>query len=154
VNSAGLIACSQLSGRLVGRLGPAALLRRGLFGLVVGAIGTLITTVAHFGFVPLLIALFVMLCSVGFVFPNATAVSLADQEGALGSASALLGMGQFGTGAVVAPLVGVAGSHNPVPMGVLIGICGTAALAVNLVFSRPSDRTSIRWRRSRPRQMS
>ena len=44
----------------------------------------------------------------GMVFPNATAVSLGEQEGALGSASALLGVGQFGTGALIAPLVGLA----------------------------------------------
>lgn len=154
VNSAGLIACSQVGGRLVTRVGPAVLLRSGLVGLVVGAIGTLVVTLAHFGLVPLLISLFVILCSVGFVFPNATAVALADQEGSLGSASALLGMGQFGAGAVVAPLVGLAGSHDAVPMGVLIGVCGTAALVVNLVFSRPLPWFSPRWQRSRHTQRS
>ena len=100
---------------------------------------------------PLLISLFVILCSIGFVFPNATAVALAEQEGALGSASALLGVGQFGTGAVVAPLVGLAGPRDAVPMGVVIGVSGTAALAVNLVFSRPPTGAWPRWRRSRRR---
>jgi MFS transporter, DHA1 family, multidrug resistance protein len=151
VNSAGLIACSQLGGRLVMRVGPAALLRFGLVALVVGAIGTLIVTLAHFGLVALLISLFVILCSIGFVFPNATAVALAEQEGSLGSASALLGMGQFGTGAAVAPLVGLAGSRDAVPMGVVIGVSGTAALAVNLIFSRSPAGASSRWRRSRRR---
>jgi MFS transporter, DHA1 family, multidrug resistance protein len=154
VNSAGLIACSQISGRFVTRLGPALLLRFGLIGLVVGAVGTLIATLAHFDLVPLLTSLFVMLCSVGFVFPNATAVSLAEQEGALGSASALIGMGQFGTGALVAPLVGLAGSHDAVPMGLVIGVCGAAALAVNLVFSQPLPSASLRWQRSRHTQRS
>jgi MFS transporter, DHA1 family, multidrug resistance protein len=70
------------------------------------------------------------------VFPNATAESLADQEGALGSASALLGVGQFGTGAVIAPLVGLGGTHDALPMAALIGACGLGALVVNLVFSR------------------
>ena len=133
------------------RVGSAVLLRFGLIALVVGAIGTLIVTLAHFGLVPLLISLFVILCSIGFVFPNATAVALAEQEGALGSASALLGVGQFGTGAVVAPLVGLAGPRDAVPMGVVIGVSGTAALAVNLVFSRPQTGASPRWRRSRRR---
>jgi MFS transporter, DHA1 family, multidrug resistance protein len=154
VNSAGLIACSQISGRFVTRLGPALLLRFGLIGLVVGAVGTLIATLANSDLVPLLTSLFVMLCSVGFVFPNATAVSLAEQEGALGSASALIGMGQFGTGALVAPLVGLAGSHDAVPMGLVIGVCGAAALAVNLVFSQPLPSASLRWQRSRHTQRS
>ena len=66
------------------------------------------------------------------------AVALADQEGALGSASALLGMAQFGTGALVAPLVGLGGPQDTVPMAVVIGACGLSALAVNLAFSRPT----------------
>ena len=135
VNSAGLIAMSQVGRRLVGRLGPSALLRYGLFGVAFGSTGVLTVTVAHAGLAPLLIFLFVILCFCGFVYPNATAVSLADQEGALGSASALLGMGQFGTGALIAPLVGVAGSDDALPMAIVIGVCGLSALAVNLVFS-------------------
>jgi len=154
VNSAGLIGCSQLGARLVTRVGPAVLLRCGLLGLVAGAIGTLVATLAHFGLVPLLISLFVILCSVGFVFPNATAVALAEEEGSLGSASALLGMAQFGSGAVVAPLVGLSGSHDAVPMGILIGVCGTAALAVNLLFARPLPWVSLRWPRSHRTQRS
>jgi MFS transporter, DHA1 family, multidrug resistance protein len=144
-NSAGLIGFSQLGGRLVSRVGPAALLRAGLLGLVVGSVGTLIVTVADFGLAPLLISLFVVLCSVGLVYPNATAVALAEQEGTLGSASALLGMGQFGTGAVIAPLVGLGGSHDALPMAILIGVCGTAALAVNLVSTRslPPDAVAM-----------
>jgi DHA1 family bicyclomycin/chloramphenicol resistance-like MFS transporter len=74
------------------------------------------------------------------VFPNATAESLAEQEGALGSASALLGVSQFGTGALIAPLVGLGGTHDAVPMAALIGACGLGALVVNLVFSRPRAR--------------
>ena len=94
-----------------------------------------VVTIAHAGLAPLLISLFVIVSFDGLVFPNATAVSLERQDRALGSASALLGMGQFGTGALIAPLVGVAGSHDVLPMAVLIGACGLAALAVNLVFS-------------------
>jgi DHA1 family bicyclomycin/chloramphenicol resistance-like MFS transporter len=140
LNSAGLVGMSQLGGRLVGRFGPATLLRFGLGGVAVGSGAVLVVTLAHAGLAPLLVSLFVIVSFDGLVFPNATAVSLADQEGALGSASALLGVGQFGTGAVIAPLVGLAGTHNAVPMAVLIGVCGVAALVVNLVFAGPVGR--------------
>ncbi len=142
MNSAGLIGMSQLGGRLVGRFGPAVLLRCALGGVAVGSAAVLILTLTHAGLAPLLVALFVILSFNGMVFPNATAVSLAHQEGALGSASALLGVGQFGTGALIAPLVGLAGTHNAIPMGVLIGVCGVAALGVNLVFSGPVARAA------------
>jgi len=134
-NSAGLIGFSQLGARLVRRYGAATLLRAALCAAAVGAVAAFVVIVAHAGLAALLISLFVLLSSSGMVYPNATAVSLADQEGRLGSASALLGMGQFGTGALLAPLVGVAGSHDALPMGILIGVCGVAALAVNLLFT-------------------
>jgi DHA1 family bicyclomycin/chloramphenicol resistance-like MFS transporter len=139
-NSAGLVALSQLGGRLVGRVGPEALLRYGLVGLATGSVGALVVTLAGAGLFPLLISLFVAVSCIGLVFPNATTVSLEHQEGALGSASALLGTAQFATGALIAPLVGVAGTHSAVPMAVLIGVFGVAALGVNLVFARPVGR--------------
>jgi DHA1 family bicyclomycin/chloramphenicol resistance-like MFS transporter len=140
VNSAGLVAMSQVGRRWVGRVGAPALLRYGLTGVALGSLATLIVTLSHAGLAPLLVSLFVIVSFDGLVFPNATAVSLADQEGALGSASALLGVGQFGTGALIAPLVGLAGTNSAVPMAVLIGVCGIGALAVNVVFSGPVAR--------------
>lgn len=140
VNSAGLIAMSQLGGHIVGRVGARTLLRWGVRGVALGSASTLIVTLSHAGLAALLVSLFVILAANGLVFPNATAVALADQEGALGSASALLGMAQFGTGALVAPLVGLGGSHDAVPMAVVIGACGISALAVNLAFSPATRR--------------
>jgi DHA1 family bicyclomycin/chloramphenicol resistance-like MFS transporter len=134
VNSAGLVAMSQIGGRIVGRVGAPALLRAGVFEIALGSIGVVVATVTDAGLAPLLISLFVIVSCNGIVFPNATATALAEQEGALGSASALLGVGQFGTGALVAPLVGVAGSADALPMAIVIGACGLSALAVNLIF--------------------
>ena len=48
-----------------------------------------------------------------------------------GSASALYGLGQFGLGAILAPLAGVAGNHNALPMGITIAACGIGALLIN-----------------------
>jgi MFS transporter, DHA1 family, multidrug resistance protein len=134
-NSAGLIAASQLSGRAVGRLGSDVLLRRGLAGVAVAALATVLVTVAHGGLVALLVCFFVLLSANGFVLPNGTASAMAQQEGALGAASALLGLGQFGAGAIVAPLVGVGGGHDALPMAVVIGVAGVAALAINTMFA-------------------
>jgi DHA1 family bicyclomycin/chloramphenicol resistance-like MFS transporter len=135
VNSAGLIALSLIGGRLVGRVGPATLLRRGLFGTFVASVCTLLVVVAHAGLGWLLVCFFVLLAANGIVLPNGTAAAMGSGQPALGAASALLGLGQFGLGAVVAPLVGVAGSHDAVPMAVVIAVAGTAALTICLVFA-------------------
>jgi DHA1 family bicyclomycin/chloramphenicol resistance-like MFS transporter len=135
INSVGLIAASQLGGHVVGRVGSSYLLRRGLLGTAVASLATLIVTVTHAGLAPLLVCLFLLLSANGLVLPNGTATALSSQQRALGSASALLGLGQFGSGAIVAPLVGVAGSHDALPMAVVIGVCGVGAWAVGVLFS-------------------
>ena len=135
VNSAALIALSLVGGRLVGRIGATVLLRRGLFGTFAASLCTLLVVVTHAGLGWLLACFFVLLASNGIVLPNGTAAAMGGVQPALGAASALLGLGQFGLGALVAPLVGVAGSHDALPMAVVIAVAGTAALAVDLVFA-------------------
>jgi len=90
------------------------------------------------GLVPLLISLWVMVSPVGMVFPAAATIALADYPHQAGRASSLLGLGQYIAGALVAPLVGLAGEHTAVPLGVVV--VGTSLLAV-LVFWRLVLRT-------------
>jgi DHA1 family bicyclomycin/chloramphenicol resistance-like MFS transporter len=106
--------------------------------MCVGALAllTAITTGAALALV--LVALFVTVASVGFVMPNATALALADHAEVAGSASALLGVNQFLVGAVVAPLVGIAGVGTAVPMAVvMLLLCLGAALAL-VTLARPA----------------
>jgi DHA1 family bicyclomycin/chloramphenicol resistance-like MFS transporter len=124
--------------RVVGRLGAPRLLRRGLVGTAAAAVAALVVTVTHAGLGWLLACFFILLCANGIVLPNGTASAMAAQSGALGAASALLGLGQFGSGAVVAPLVGLAGSSDALPMAIVIAAAGTAALLVDLLFA-PRD---------------
>ncbi|HEY6523444.1 MAG TPA: multidrug effflux MFS transporter [Solirubrobacteraceae bacterium] len=135
VNSGGLITLSLLGSRAVGRRGSGWLLRRGLVGTAVASVAALVVTVAHAGLWPLLVCFFVLLCANGLVLPNGTASAMASQTGSLGAASALLGLGQFGAGALVAPLVGVAGPQDALPMAIVIAVTGTAALVVDLAFA-------------------
>ena len=69
--------------------------------------------------------------------PNATALALADHPRTAGSASALLGTIQFVIGALVAPLVGLAGTGTALPLAVIIALCeGGALLAFVLLTPR------------------
>ncbi|HEX3736952.1 MAG TPA: multidrug effflux MFS transporter [Solirubrobacterales bacterium] len=135
VNSAGIVAASQVSGRLVGRTGPAPLLRLGVTTMAIGGAGLLATVLLGLGLVPLLLFLLATISSVGLIQPNATALAMAHQQHAAGSASALFGLGQFGVGAAAAPLVGIAGSHTAVPMAVTIAVCGVGSLIVLRAFT-------------------
>jgi DHA1 family bicyclomycin/chloramphenicol resistance-like MFS transporter len=135
INSGGLITFSLLGSRVVGRRGSAWLLRRGLVGTATASMAALLVTVAHASLGALLVCFFALLCANGIVLPNGTASAMAAGGGALGSASALLGLGQFGSGALVAPLVGLAGSRDALPMAIVIAAAGTAALLVDLLFA-------------------
>lgn len=132
VNALGLVAAAQVSGWLVGRVGPARLLLGGLIGAAAAGVAVLAAITAEAGLHVLLPALFALLSSLGFVLPNATALALAGHPTAAGRASALVGLLQNGLGAIAAPVVGVAGTHSALPMGLLVAGTSCAALTVLL----------------------
>jgi DHA1 family bicyclomycin/chloramphenicol resistance-like MFS transporter len=133
-NAAGLVALSQISGRFVERIGPSVLLRGGALMSATGGVVTLLSVALDAGLTPLLAGLWLMVSAIGLIVPNSTALALAHQGERAGSASALYGLGQFGLGAVLAPLAGVAGNHNALPMGITIAACGIGALVINQVW--------------------
>jgi DHA1 family bicyclomycin/chloramphenicol resistance-like MFS transporter len=135
VNSAALIAMSLVSGRLVTRFAAPVLLRCGLAVTFLASAGVLAVVLAGGGLGWLLPCFFLLLAGNGLVLPNGTAAAMSGQRTTLGAASALLGVGQFGCGAAVAPLVGVGGGHDALPMAIVIAVAGTAALLVGTVLA-------------------
>ena len=99
----------------------------------------LVSVVADLGLAGLLPSLFVTVSSVGMVLPNAAALALADHPRTAGSASALLGLSQFATGALAAPLAGVGGSHTALPMAIVMATLPLAGLAC--LSSSPAHRS-------------
>ena len=121
------VVVAQLGGRLVGRFGPRRLFRVGLHVIALASVGTLVTIIAGGGLGALVACLALVSAGNGFVWPNGTAVSMADMGDVAGSASALIGVGQFGLAALVAPLVGVGGSRAALPAGLVMCVCGLGA---------------------------
>jgi MFS transporter, DHA1 family, multidrug resistance protein len=143
VNGLGLIAGSQVNARLVGRYGPGRLLRAGLLTIAGSASVLLAVVVAGgLGVWAVLLPMFVIVSSLSFVLPNSTALALADHAEVAGTASALLGVLQFLTGAVVAPLVGAAGTESAVPMAAIMTATALAAL-----LARQTAGSRLQWRR-------
>ena len=142
VNGIGLIAASQVNARVVGRFEPVWLLRRALWTIASAAIVLLaVVSAGGLGAWSVMIPLFVIVSAVAFVLPNASALALADHPHVAGAASALLGVIQFLCGALIAPLVGVAGTGTAVPMGIVMSLLGVAAVATLavLVPARPAE---------------
>jgi DHA1 family bicyclomycin/chloramphenicol resistance-like MFS transporter len=129
VNAGGILLASQTSRALVARYGPQRMLTAGVLMGVTGGLGVLVSVLADLGLAGLLPSLFVTVSSVGMVIPNAAALALADHPRTAGSASALLGLTQFATGALAAPLAGVGGSHTALPMAIVMATLPLAGLA-------------------------
>jgi DHA1 family bicyclomycin/chloramphenicol resistance-like MFS transporter len=130
VNAAGIIAASQLGGRVVERVGPRALLDAGVRASALGGLGLLAAIVFDAGLAGVLPSLFVIVAAVGLVLPNATALALQDYPRAAGSASALFGLAQFGLGGAVVPLAGVAGGDTALPLGITAAVLGVGSALV------------------------
>lgn len=121
------VASSQAGGRLVERLGARALFSGGLIVMAGGSLAALVVLATGAGLGALIACLVLVNIANGLVWPNGTAVAMDEAGEMAGSASALLGVGQFGLGALVAPLVGIAGSRAALPTGIVMGVCGLGA---------------------------
>ena len=142
VNSVGIVAATQTSGRLVGsgRVRPERMLAVGLAVALLGSAVVLVAAVTGagpFGLVPGLSATVV---GVGLALPSATTLALADHPEHAGAASALLGTAQFLVGALVAPLVGLGGSRTAVPMGLVMAGATVVALGTFVLLWRSGRR--------------
>jgi DHA1 family bicyclomycin/chloramphenicol resistance-like MFS transporter len=141
LNALGLIALSQVNGRLLRVAHPTRILRVCLsataaFGVILIAAG-----IFNFGFWGVAIPVFLYVASLGMIFPNAAAGALSRQGARAGSASALIGSLQYGLAAVSSSLVSLVSNGTTLPMTAIIGSCGIAAfLALNLLLNAKSER--------------
>lgn len=137
INAFGLAGMGQVNGRLVGRVSPGRLLSLGLATNAVGGIGLLLIVATDaLGLAGILPALFLVVASLGFIMPNATALALSNHPRTAGSASALIGVVQFLIGALAAPLVGIAGNRTALPMSLVIATLSILAACAFLFLAR------------------
>jgi DHA1 family bicyclomycin/chloramphenicol resistance-like MFS transporter len=129
VNGLGLIAAGQGGRMLVGRLGSEGLLRAAQGVQLAGAALVLVSAVAELGVAPLLGGFFLVVSMTGIVVPNATTLAMLDHPDRAGSASGLLGVAMFASGAIVAPIAGVAGD-SALPMAIAMVASSAGAFAV------------------------
>jgi DHA1 family bicyclomycin/chloramphenicol resistance-like MFS transporter len=137
MNALGFVLASQINGSLVSRIRPARLLTGGLIANATAGVALLFVVVSGFGLLAVLLPLFLLASSVGFIVPNATALALSRRPDAAGTGSALLGVIQSGVAAFGAPIVGVAGTGTALPMAGVIAVSGLGAItALGLTSGR------------------
>jgi DHA1 family bicyclomycin/chloramphenicol resistance-like MFS transporter len=129
MNAVFLVLGAQVNAHLLRRHSPRRLLGVGLAMMV--AAGVALLAVVPFrsaGLLSVVPPLTLLMFSWSFVQSNAIAIGLTNYPQIAGSASALLGVSQFSFGAVMAPLVGIAGENTAVPMAIVILACAVGGL--------------------------
>jgi DHA1 family bicyclomycin/chloramphenicol resistance-like MFS transporter len=137
VNGLGFVLVLQVTGRVVVRHGPEAVLRWGVAGQSIAGVALLVVALTGGGLAAVLPAMFVVVASIGAIMPTSTALALTPFPDEAGAASAAKGTAQAALGAASGALVGSIALAPATAMGiVLTGAC-VLAIAV-LAFAVPS----------------
>ena len=142
-NTAGLIAASQINAAIVGRFGPDRILGIALLwpvGLSITLIVALLLGLSSIYLV--LSALFGLLVGHGFISPNAAALGLSKHGEQAGTASAVMGVTQFGLGIVTIFMTSLFEATSALPLALVIGACSCLALACHRFVARPALKRS------------
>lgn len=136
-NALGIVAASQVSGRLAGKIPLRRLMAIGLGCALIGGLLLLVAVLANMGLIGILPALFLVVASIGLIMPPSGALGLAEHSREAGSASALLGVLQYLLGGAVAPIVGRVGVGTALPLAVIIVLCHIGAVATFVLLTKP-----------------
>ena len=137
LNSCGIILSSMISSRLSNVIKDYQLLQFSLSVLCIGSIHCLGAMLIN---MPFLVVTTILFFTVGLVslFGAASFSMAMTKYGHLaGSASALLGFFSMVSAGIVSPIVGIAGSHTAIPMGITMTICSTIALLCYYTYAKP-----------------
>ena len=138
INGVGLMINGAVTGRLTGRIADWKLLR---FSLCLAAVGSVALLAAFSTGMPLpviMVILFLTVSTLSMMSTSSFSMAMQDQGRSAGSASALIGFFSMISGAVMAPVVGIAGDHTAIPMGIVmvIGEIGALLTFYALIYPR------------------
>ena len=128
VNIVGLMAVSMVNRRLVHRYPLEALLKNAVFIATIAAIVLAVTTCLGMGGIIVIIgAVFVFFSMNGIIAATSTACALDAVPNVAGSASALMGALQYGSGIISSLLLALFSDGTPWTMGWIIAVFTTAS---------------------------
>jgi DHA1 family bicyclomycin/chloramphenicol resistance-like MFS transporter len=136
--SVGFIGGNQVNILLLKRYKSEDLFRVALISQLVLAIIFLIGAVyGWWGLVGTIVMFFLLLSTIGLIYPNGSALALAPFTTSVGTASALLGFLQIGIGGVASSCVGLFNSTDMVP---ILAIEVVISLVANLILQMAPGR--------------
>ncbi|MCQ4087290.1 Bcr/CflA family multidrug efflux MFS transporter [Saccharibacillus sp. JS10] len=140
-NGVSLIIGSQIVGRISHRVPEQKLLLIGLWIALISSIIVVGVAIVEGPLFALVAPLFVFVCSIGITSTASFPLAMESQAKNAGSAAALLGLIPFVLGALVAPIVGVAGEDTAVPLGITLMATSLVALATYFLLVKKSEKS-------------
>ncbi|MBK0377708.1 multidrug effflux MFS transporter [Mucilaginibacter segetis] len=135
--SVGFIGSSQVNSQLIKKFKSAQIVNAALISMVIISIVFLTGSLQGWlGLYGTIIMIFGMLCCVGLMSPNTSALALAPFEKNAGTASSLLGAFQMCIGALTSVSVSLFKAKSAVPMASIILVSATLAFVVLLIGRR------------------
>ncbi len=121
LNVTGFMIGSTLSGRLSRRLGPARLLRHGVWlGTICGVVLALLAFADLHHAATVIAPMWGVSAAIGLILPNATALGLAGYPKMAGAAASLMGFVHMGLGAGAGMLVGHGVHSGTAALGLIV----------------------------------
>jgi len=136
VNSAGLVAGTQTSARLMRVMAPRTVTTIGLTIQIAGAAALLVCGLAGAGVLAVMICLFFVVSPVGIIMPTVQVTALASHAGEAGTAASLIGALNMGIAGLVSPIVGAGGVSVTSMAVVMIGSLVVAHAALWMIVRR------------------
>ena len=135
LGSVGIMGMNVVNVRLVPRFGGDRLLRAGAAGAFVTGLATAVAARTGWGgLTGLVVPICLFVSCIGLIAANCITGALNLFPEVSGSVSALIGASQFGVGIVGSALVGALADGTPWPLGALVALFGTAAMACALLL--------------------
>jgi DHA1 family bicyclomycin/chloramphenicol resistance-like MFS transporter len=136
INGAGIIIASQLTSRLAERFSVTTLLAIGLTTATIGGVSLLIMIIVGAALPGILLALFLVVSSVGIINPASFTMAMQTKGQSAGSAAAVLGLTSYLFGAIAAPIAGISGSDTALPLGITIATAEICAVFCYVLLIR------------------
>jgi DHA1 family bicyclomycin/chloramphenicol resistance-like MFS transporter len=137
LNALGIMAVAQVVGQLAARVPPMRILAWAQGASVAAALAlVLVAATGWGGFPALVVTLWCYIASLGGIMPVSTAMAMGAQGKVAGSASAVIGVMQFGIGAGAGLLVSLLGDGSALPMALAMAACGVGGLGLRLLLAR------------------
>ncbi len=132
------VGIAQVNAAMVGRVPLRRMLGIGNAVAFAASAAFLATVlIGGLGLAVFMVCAMLLVAPVGVISSNALALAMTDYPELAGTASALIGVIGFASGAIAAPIVGIAGRHTAVPMALTIFVLEASAFFALTLLARP-----------------